>query len=140
MEAISIPNQEACTVASRLVDEVFMQFSVPEQLHSDQRQQFESQILNEICKPLCVANTQTTPYHSQSDGLVELFNRTMLSISATCAKEKPLDWESHIRKVCLAYNSSIQALTGYTPFFLMFGHQLRIPTDVRNVWHTAIHC
>ena len=130
MEAIPIPNQEASTVADRLVDEVFMRFSAPEQLHSDQGQQFESQLLNEVCKLLHVHKTRTTPYHPQSDGLVERFNRTMLSMLATCAKNNPLDWETHIRKVCMAYNTSVQASTGYTPFFLMFGRQARIPADV----------
>ena len=48
MEAIPIPNQEASTMANRLIDEVFMRFSAPEQLHSDQGRQFESQLLNEV--------------------------------------------------------------------------------------------
>ena len=42
MEAIPIPNQEASTIADRLVDEVLMRFSAPEQLHSDQGRQIES--------------------------------------------------------------------------------------------------
>ena len=37
MEALPIPNQEASTVAEKLVDEVFLRFSPPEQLHTDQR-------------------------------------------------------------------------------------------------------
>ena len=39
MEAIPLPNHEASTVASHLIDEVFIRFSVPEQLHSDQGSQ-----------------------------------------------------------------------------------------------------
>ena len=130
MEAIPIHNQEASTVAGKLVDEVFLHFSAPKQLHSDQGRQFESQLLSEVCKLLHVQKTRTTSYHPQSDGLVERFNRTMLAMLATCAKDNPLDWESYIRKVCMAYNTSVQASTGYTPFFLMFGRQARIPVDV----------
>ena len=130
MEAFPIPNQEASTVAERLVDEVFLRFSAPEQLHSDQGRQFESKLMAEVCKLLQIHKTRTTPYHPQSDGLVEKFNRTMLAMLATCAKDNPLDWERHVRKVCMAYNTSVQASTGYTPFFLMFGRQARIPVDV----------
>ena len=39
MEALPVPNQEAPTMAKKLIDEVF---SPPEQLHSDQGCQFES--------------------------------------------------------------------------------------------------
>ena len=130
MEVIPVPNQEARTVAEKLVDEVFLRFSAPEQLHSDQGRQFESQLLSEVCKLLHIHKTRTTPYHPQSDGLVERFNRTMLAMLAACAKDNPLDWEKHVKKVCMAYNTSVQASTGYTPFFLMFGRQARVPADV----------
>ena len=49
---------------------------------------------------------------------------------ATTTKEQPSDWDSHIQRLCLAYNSSIQATTGYTPFFLMFGREARLPLDL----------
>ena len=130
MEAFPLPNQEATTVARTLVDEVFMRFSTPEQLHSDQGRQFEGQLITEVCKLLNINKTRTTPYHPQCDGLVERFNRTLLNMLATCAKDHPFEWEDYIRKVCMAYNSSIQSSTGYTPFYLMFGRQARLPIDV----------
>ena len=49
---------------------------------------------------------------------------------ATTAREHPFDWEEHHQKVCMAYNTSEQATTGYTPFFLMFGRQAKLPVDL----------
>eukprot|EP00731_Ephydatia_muelleri_P000948 Em0001g948a len=130
MEAYPIQNQEAITVAQKLVDEIFCRFSVPEQLHSDQGRQFESAVIREICNLLHIEKTRTTAYHPQSDGLVERFNRTLLSMLTTCGRSHPFEREDHIRKVCFAYNTSVQATTGYSPFFLMFGRQARLPIDL----------
>jgi len=98
MEAFPIPNQEATTVAEKLVDEVFLKFSVPEQLHTDQGRQFESHLMSEVCKLLGIHKTRTTPYHPQSDGLVERFNWTMLNMLAACAKDNLFDWENIYEK------------------------------------------
>ena len=70
-EAYRIPNQEAATVARKLVDEMFCRFSPPEQLHSDQGRQFESELVKEVCKLLEIRKTHTTPYHPQCNGIVE---------------------------------------------------------------------
>ena len=77
-EAIGIPNQEAITVATKLVDHVFCRLSIPTQLHSDMGAQFESQLIKDISALLGIKKTHTTPYHPQSDGLVERLNRTIL--------------------------------------------------------------
>ena len=85
MEAFAIPNQEAVTVAEKLVEEVLCRFSIPEQLHSDQGRQFEGKLMQEVCKLLHINKTRTTAYHPQSDGVVERLNRTLLS-SCNCAR------------------------------------------------------
>ena len=130
MEAYAIPDQEATTVAQKLIDEMFCRFSPPEQLHSDQGAQFESKLMKEVCKTLHIKKTRTTPYHPQCDGLVERFNRTLLTMLATTTREHPLEWETHLPKVCMAYNTSVQSSTGFTPFYLMFGRQAKLPIDL----------
>ena len=130
MEAYPIPNQEATTVARILTNELFYRFSLPEQLHTDQGRQFESELISEICRLLKIRKTRTTPYHPQCDGLVERFNRTLLNMLATCLKDHHFLWEDYIRPVCMAYNTSTQSTTGYTPFYLMFGRQAKLPVDI----------
>ena len=39
-------------IAEKMVYEVFLRCSIPEQLHSDQGAQFESQLMGEVCKLL----------------------------------------------------------------------------------------
>ena len=99
-------------------------------MHSDQGRQFESELLSEVCKLLNIRKTRTTPYHPQCDGLVERFNRTLLDMLATCCKDHPFNWEQHVRKVCMAYNTGVHPSTGFTPFYLMFGRQARLPVDI----------
>ena len=129
-EAYAIPNQEASTVAEKPITQFFLRFSLPEQLHSDQGCQFESPLLREICRILGIYNTHTTPYHTLSDELMEQFNWSLLSMLVTSVKDHPSTWESYLPKVCMAYNTSVQASTGYTPFFLMFGREARLPIDI----------
>ena len=129
-EAYAIQNQEATTVADKLVSNFFLRFSPPEQLHSDQGRQFESSLLHEVCRSLGIHKTRTTAYHPQGDGLVERFNRTLLNMLATTAEDHPATWETLLPKLCMAYNTSIQASTGYTPFYLMFGREARLPVDL----------
>ena len=71
VEAFPIRNQEATTVARKLVDELFCRFSPPEQLHSDQGRQFESELIEEICKLLEIRHPTTHREMALSKGLIE---------------------------------------------------------------------
>ena len=112
VEVYGIPNQEALTVAVKLVDEMFCRFSPPEQIHSDQGRQFESELIKEICKLLQIKKSHTTPYRPQGNGMVERFNRTLLDMLATAVGDNPADWENYIHKLCFAYNTSVHSSTG----------------------------
>ena len=82
MEGYTIPNKEADTVAQKLMEEMFLRLSPPEQLHLDHGRQFESILVVEIYKVLgIIKKTRTTPYHLQGDGVVERFNRTLISLA-----------------------------------------------------------
>lgn len=52
-------------------------------IHSDQGKQFEGHLFTERCKMLNGKKTRTTPYHPQSDGMIERFNKTLVRMLKT---------------------------------------------------------
>uniref|UniRef100_A0A3B1IQA4 Gypsy retrotransposon integrase-like protein 1 n=1 Tax=Astyanax mexicanus TaxID=7994 RepID=A0A3B1IQA4_ASTMX len=129
-EAYAVPDQGAVTTADVLVREFFCRFGVPEELHSDQGRNFESEVMAEVCRILGIHKTRTTPLHPQSDGLVERFNRTLAAQLAMVSSKGQRDWDKHLPVVLLACRSAVQETTGFTPALLMFGRELRTPVTL----------
>ena len=91
-EAFAIPNQEARTVATVLVNEFFTRFGMPNELHSDQGRNFESAVFQECCALLRIRKTRTTPMHPESDGMVEKFNWTLgQQLAKFCGSEQNIN-------------------------------------------------
>ena len=61
-------------MARVLVNEWICRFRVSDTIHSDQGANFEGQLFMKVGKLLGIEKTSTTPYHPQSDGLVEQMN------------------------------------------------------------------
>ena len=129
-QAIPTKNQTAKTTAEALFKNFIVHYGIPTTLHSDQGQQFESHIIQELCKLLNIKKSRTTPYHPMGNGTTERFNRTLLKMLGTLENDMKSDWKSHIPALVHAYNSMPQETTGYSPYFLMFGREPRLPVDV----------
>ena len=74
--------------------------------------------------------SRTTPYHPQSDGITERFNRTLLSMLGTFDPSKKADWRAEVAPLVHAYNCTRHDTTGFSPYLLMFGRQPKIALDV----------
>lgn len=129
-EAFPIPNQEAQTIARILAEEWVCRFGTPRSIHSDQGRNFESSLFKELCGLLDINKTRTSPYHPQSDGLIERFNRTLLSMLSLFVDNNHSNWDALLPYVMMAYRSSVHASTGFTPYKILFGQEIVLPVDV----------
>ena len=126
--ALAIPtrNQLAKTTAQALFDHFIVHYSFPERLHSDRGQNFESRVIQELCKISGLKKSRTTPYHPMGNGMVEKFNSTLLRMLRTLHEEQKSDWKSYIPSLVHAYNATKHDSTGFAPHYLMFGWHPRL--------------
>uniref|UniRef100_A0A672JC76 Gypsy retrotransposon integrase-like protein 1 n=1 Tax=Salarias fasciatus TaxID=181472 RepID=A0A672JC76_SALFA len=129
-QAFPTKNQKALTVAKVLVEKYFVHYGLPSRIHSDQGRDFESRLIKELLKLMGIRKSRTTPYHPQGDPQPERFNRTLLSMLGTLNQEKKRQWSQHVVHLVHAYNSTTSDATGYSPYFLMFGREARLPVDM----------
>ena len=129
-EAYPISNQEAVTIAETLVKEYICRYGVPQYLHTDQGRNFESKLMKEVCELLGIKKTRTSPYHPQSDGMVERFNRTLEAMLSKYVSDNQRDWDVHLPLVMMAYRSSVHEATTFTPYFMMLGRETCLPVDI----------
>ena len=106
-ECNAIPNQEAATVAEKMVSEIVCRFGVPRELHSDQGTNFESKVMAKVCKLLDIEKNRTSPLHPQSDGQVERYNRKLIKILRGKLQENQEDWDLQLQTCMMAYRRSV---------------------------------
>ena len=129
-EAIPLPDQTAATTSDALLERWICRFGCPYSIHTDRGTNFESQLFANLLKKLEIDKTRTTAFHPQSNSVIERMNRTLLNMLAKCIDEDQTNWSVKLPYVLMAYRSSVHESTGFTPHYLVFGHEMSLPLDL----------
>ena len=127
--AVPTKDQKAETVANVLLNEWFYVYGVPERLHSDQGRNFESDVIRQLCKLYQIARSRTTPYHPEGNAQCERFNRTLHNLLKSLPPDKKKNLTKYLPELVFSYNLSQNSTTGYIPYYLLFGHNPKLPVD-----------
>ncbi|MEO0683466.1 MAG: reverse transcriptase domain-containing protein [Cyanobacteria bacterium J06649_11] len=129
-EAFSVPSTETHIIAELLLQEVIFRFGVPRYFITDQGSNFLSKLMTEVCSLLQIKKIHTSPYHPQSNGIVERLNGTLVKGISHFVASRQNDWDMYLPAVLFAYRTSINASRKESPYFLNFGREATLPTDL----------
>ncbi|XP_076457318.1 uncharacterized protein LOC143291362 [Babylonia areolata] len=87
-EAVALKSVTTEAVAEALL-EIFSRTGIPDEVLSDLGTQFTSDIMREVMRLLSVSQLHTTPYHPQTNGVVERFHGCLKSMLKKLMADKP---------------------------------------------------
>lgn len=128
----AIPDKSAERISQFLKRNVCAVFGPPSILQSDQGLEFKNAIVADLCKTHKIKQILSSPYHPQSNGLVEKTNHTLTRKLAKIATENKISWDEALPIATFAYNTTPQRLLGVSPFTAMFGRSPGITDEVNT--------
>ena len=129
-EARAIPDAKASSVVSFFYEDIICRHGCPKILLTDRGTHFVNEMLNSLCDKLGTKHKFLFAYYPQTNGLVERFNRTLCETLAKFANDHKDDWDNYISSSLFAYRTKRYETTRHEPFYLMYGREAIIPTEM----------
>ena len=127
-EARAIREATAKEVSTFIYEKIICRHGCLKKIIMDRETHFNNRMIEELMNKFKVRHLLSTPYHPETNGLVERFNGTLCEALAKVTKEKE-DWDQYISPVLFAYRTTKQKSTKIEPFYLTYGRKPKLPID-----------
>ena len=125
-DAVPLKRIDSNTVAEALL-EIYSRVGLPKEILHDQGTQFMSSVMRRFNQLLQIKSINTTPYNPRCNGTCENFNKSLKQMLKKITDEEPEIWDRYLQPLLFAYREVPQVTTGFSPFELLFGYQVRGP-------------
>jgi hypothetical protein len=132
-EAKPVKEATAQETVAFVYEDIICRHGCPGKILTDRGTHFNNQLLKGLMQKFEITHLMSTPYHPQTNGLVERFNRTLIESLARTASKHLNDWDKFIAPTLFAYRTSTHTTTKISPFFLVYGRESKLPTDSTKI-------
>jgi transposase InsO family protein len=134
IEAIPVTNQEATTVV-KFFESITFLYGIPHSIITDNGSNCTSGKFQEFAKKLGIQISYASVVHPQTNGQVEKSNGLVCSGLKKRLLQPPKcavgAWVEELPSVLWSLRTTPNTSTGYTPFFIIFGAEAVLPSDVQ---------
>ena len=128
-EARAVPDATEESVASFFYEEIICRHGCPKELLSDQGRHFCNKLVDSLAQHMGVKHKLSSPYHPQTNGLTERFNKTLCTALSKYVIQYKEDWDKHLPSALLAYRTMKHNTTQFEPFYLLYGRNATLPIE-----------
>ena len=122
------------SVTKKVVDDfvrnnLIYRFRVPESIITDNGANLNSHLMRDIYEQFKATHCNSTAYHPQMNGAVEVANKNIKNILWKMI-DNHRGWHEILPYSLLGYRTTIRTLTGATSYLLVYGTEEVIPAEV----------
>lgn len=111
-------------------ESVVFQFGIPVAIVSDNGRQLVRSKFDQFLKDLNIQHRITSVVRPQSNGQVEVTNRTLLNGIKRRLDDTKGWWPEELYSVLLSYETTCSTTTGDSPFQLVYGTDALVPVEI----------
>ena len=113
----------------------FSKSDLAKSIRSDQGSNFQSNQFKQFLKQLGIEQHKSSAWHPQSQGALERFHQTFKTMLKTYCLSHDKDWDIGVPLLLFAVRDSVQESLGFSPFELVFGHNVSGPLKmIKEKW------
>ncbi|KAG1177838.1 hypothetical protein G6F36_010757 [Rhizopus arrhizus] len=127
--ARALQNATGEEIVKFIYEEIVMRFGCPEEIISDRGANFMSKIVKQYIKKIKTKHNLTSAFHPRSNGKCERLNQTFKRMLIKYVNGDVHSWDEHMDTALFACRVRKHATTGFSPFYLTYGVEPRIPGD-----------
>lgn len=131
--APTVKTAKAEDIANVFVRTWYRYHGLPRVIISDRDRRFVGRFWQALFEAVGTELRLSTAFHPQTDGQSERANRTLEEVLRHFVSPRQDDWDDYLHLAEFAINDSVNPSTGYSPFYLAYGQDVRSAIDLTNV-------
>lgn len=134
-KAVPIASKEA--VADFIYEEIVMNFGVMSEIVTDRGANFTSALVQEYVKRIGSKFKLTSAYHPRTNSKAERFNGVIKQMLRKYTNGALHRWDDFVHAALWACRVRIHSTTGFSPFYLTYGREPKLPGDTLHPYIDA---
>jgi transposase InsO family protein len=133
VEARAVSSFSSSQTAKFVLEDIIARHGCPQAILTDNATNFVQKTLPKLNLLMSIRSALTTPYHPESNGMVERANGTLVKIIKRLAAKEPSDWDEYLVSALIAYRVSVHSTTKISPFRMLYGHEPGLPLTLASI-------